>query len=231
MNQRIKQVRRLSLLTLLIAVLVLQMQVFAADRSCSVSLPVEVNLTGESAPSGIDFTVKLTANDAASPMPEKDTLVLTGSGKGNIGPITYTRPGTYTYTAVQTKGSAEYVSYDTTVYDLTVFITNDSQGNLVSDVKCKAEGAKDKSPSISYTNSYVPPETETETATETETESATETEAAKTIVTKTVHKSFVTAVKTGDPTAVMTLAGMLCVSAAVIIFAVVYIMKKRKKNE
>ena len=65
MKQRMKQFRKL-LLPLLIATLLFQTQALAADYSCTISIPVEVQVTGDSAPDDVDFTVTMTPVDEAT---------------------------------------------------------------------------------------------------------------------------------------------------------------------
>lgn len=49
--------------------------------------------------------------------------------------IEYTQAGTYTYTISEVEGTLDYVNYDKNVYNVTVEVTDDLNGNLVAVVK------------------------------------------------------------------------------------------------
>ena len=93
MKQRMKQFRKL-LLPLLIATLLFQTQALAADYSCTISIPVEVQVTGDSAPDDVDFTVTMTPVDEANPMPDASSVTITGSGTATLAPSPIPSPGT-----------------------------------------------------------------------------------------------------------------------------------------
>ena len=156
MKQRMKQFRKL-LLPLLIATLLFQTQALAADYSCTISIPVEVQVTGDSAPDAVDFTVTMTPVDEANPMPDASSVTITGSGTATLGPITYTKPGDYLYTVTQKEGSEAYFTYDTTSYTVTVRVINDGEGGLTAEIWAIEEGGVDKVDEILFENSYDPP--------------------------------------------------------------------------
>lgn len=52
----------------------------------------------------------------------------------NFGPITYTEPGDYTYRIYQEKGSVHEVSYDESVYSVTVRVVNDEKDGLRAEI-------------------------------------------------------------------------------------------------
>lgn len=92
------------------------------------------------------FNFTLAALDGA-PMPDGDgnTASITtsnGAGEALFGEIKYTEVGTYKYTVTETKGDAAGFSYDETVYNVTVTVTDDPEhGKLVAEVAYAAEGA------------------------------------------------------------------------------------------
>ena len=66
-------------------------------------------------------------------------VVLSGSndknGKVDFGSLTYTEPGTHTYTVTEVKGDATYITYDTeTSYKVTITVEDNGEGKLVATV-------------------------------------------------------------------------------------------------
>lgn len=101
------------------------------------------------------FTFCITAKDNA-PMPEGVensffTLSLTGSGELHPGEIRYTQPGTYVYTVTETADSQQGWLYDTSVYTVTVTVT-EKDGRLTADTEIsKGEESTDR---IEFVNRY-----------------------------------------------------------------------------
>ena len=71
-----------------------------------------------------------------------------GAGDYAFDAITYTEAGTYSYTVKETKGDAEGVTYDSTIYNITVTVTDDGSGKL------KAEVTGADPTALNFTNSY-----------------------------------------------------------------------------
>lgn len=90
----------------------------------TIDVPVNKDLEGRDLAPG-EFSFKLT--DA-----EGDT-VATGTndaaGHVDFGTISFTKPGTYTYNLSEVSGSLGGVTYDTTVYKVTVVVTDDPDGD------------------------------------------------------------------------------------------------------
>ena len=107
------------LFSLLLAAWALPMGAGAEEYACTASIPVRVQVYAQT---DTAFTVQLEAPEG-TPLPESRTLTFTGSGEGAFGPVEYTVPGDYVYTLHQTKGNAAYVTYDETVYTVTVRVT------------------------------------------------------------------------------------------------------------
>lgn len=139
------------LLSLLLAALL--MPAAAADYSCTASIPVRVHVYAET---DAEFTVQLEA-EAGVPLPEDRSLTFTGSGEGSFGAVEYTAPGDYIYTVTQVKGNADYVTYDDTVYTVTVRVTNDGTGGLVAEIWAVGDQSTQKSEEVLFSNRYTPP--------------------------------------------------------------------------
>ncbi|MCL2670930.1 MAG: hypothetical protein FWF10_02710 [Clostridiales bacterium] len=81
------------------------------------------------------FTFRLSARDAAHPMPPggadgEKTIQITGMGNATFGTWSYTDAGTYYYTVVELDGDAGGYTYDTAVYLITDTV-RDVDGQLV----------------------------------------------------------------------------------------------------
>ena len=91
-----------------------------------------------------------------------DKVKVTGTNKadGTIvfdNKLTFTEPGTYTYTMVEVKGTKPGVSFDETSYTVTVVVTDNGRGNLVAKViYTTPEGTYDHPV---FTNIYTPAST------------------------------------------------------------------------
>lgn len=224
MKQRTKRFRKLLLLPLLIVGLLFQTQAFAADGSCTVSIPVGVEITGESVPTGIDYTVTITPADESNPMPDASSVTITDSGTAALGPITYTKPGDYVYTVTQQAGDVENVTYDTTNYTVTVRVVNDGEGGLTAEMWVVEEDGTDKVGEILFHNTYDAPVTPDPTPKPTPTPTPTKPTATKTSATV---KSA--SPKTGDETNLVVLGCLMGVSliGLVGLTAAFYWKKKR----
>lgn len=161
MKEKLRQIRKLLLLALLGVTLVMPAQVKAAPEEeptqeasipveeepvsyqCEVNIPVKVQVDGSGIPDGNEYTVILTT-DSSTPMPTD--AVDTGDGKKTVekrvvnggevsfGPITYTAPGDYSYTIHQEAAARDHFTYDTTVYNVTVRVTNTENGGLTAEI-------------------------------------------------------------------------------------------------
>lgn len=132
-------------------------QVRAAEKSCTISIPAETTVSGESAPSGTEFEIVLEAVDPDCPMPEKTSVTVKDSGKINLGPITYTVPEDYHYRVYQKTGNAKNFTYDKTAYTVTVRVVNTEDGGLSAEIWAIKDGSENKTDRISFSNSYKAP--------------------------------------------------------------------------
>ena len=102
--------------------------------------------TFEGFPDGAEkpvFTFTLSEGDTVL-----DTQTVKGSGNYAFAPITYTKEGSFTYTVKETPGSQAGVTYDSTVYTVTVSV-KDVDAQLVATVS--GVSAAD---ALNFTNSY-----------------------------------------------------------------------------
>jgi pilin isopeptide linkage protein len=103
------------------------------------------------------FSFRLAADSASFPMPSgsvngEKIIYLTGPGQAEFGNIAFTEPGTYTYTVREIDGSLSGYAYDTTVYAMTVTVT-ESDGKLSAVRRIeRADGTP--ATSLDFTNVY-----------------------------------------------------------------------------
>lgn len=147
-----KQVRMGVFLSLLLAVLVTP-PAAAVEYSCSASIPVQVQVYAET---DAEFTVQLEGEQGV-PLPQDCTLTMTGSGEGAFGPVEYTLPGDYVYTVRQVRSEADGVTYDESVYTVTVRVVNQSQGGLRAELWAVRAGESQKADKVVFFNRYTPP--------------------------------------------------------------------------
>ena len=83
---------------------------------------------------------------------QEEKVVATGANDkdGNItmGAVTYTKPGTYTYTVREKAGSNPGITYDRMTYQVTVYVTDNGDGTLSANV----EGPE----KMTFNNTYEP---------------------------------------------------------------------------
>ena len=131
--------------------------------------PVYKTVTGNPSKDAT-FSFTLTPENAAYPMPEGSengvkTTSITGSGSSEFGEISFTAPGTYTYTVAEVQGNAGGYTYDTNTHSIKYTVTDNGDGTL-SVVRSidGVEGAADSA--VSFTNMYKDAPTTVDTAAE-----------------------------------------------------------------
>ena len=120
--------------------------------------PVNMALTGKKILTGRDlvdgeFSFQLEAIDNA-PMPA--TAVVTNGLDGNIifEAVQYTAVGEYRYTLREEEGTVGGITYDPAVYEVTVIVTDNGEGNLVASMKALHTGLAVETPVIEFFNRY-----------------------------------------------------------------------------
>lgn len=157
MNHKIKQFRLRRIFAFLAAWMLLALPVSAAEYVCTATIPVEVEVTGESLPSGVDSRLVFVSDDAGNPVPEQTDIAVKDSQAVSFGPVSYTEPGDYTYRIYQEKGSAYDVVYDESVYSVTVRVVNGKGGGLKAEIWAVKDGGQNKTDKIKFTNVYKAP--------------------------------------------------------------------------
>ena len=97
-------------------------------------LNVSKVLSGRGWTEGDSFTFTLTGSNNA-PMPKNDEVTIGATDESktkSFGDITFTEAGTYTYTVKESSGSLSGVTYDNSVYTVTVVVSAEETGALVA---------------------------------------------------------------------------------------------------
>lgn len=178
-----------------------------AEQACIVNLSVSVqNAAG---------TVVIEPGDEGTPMPEQTELQIDMNKTKAFGEIRYNTPEDYHYRIYQKSGQQEGVTYDSSVYDVTVRVVRMEDGTLTADVWCRNEGEEEKADKIIFTNTIM-----NETI---EREPVKTPEIKKAGIITTNHKT----VKTGD----MAPIGMLVALSGLSAGTMTAIAKWKKKEE
>ena len=143
-----------------------------AQGSVAVTLPVSIRTAGADPEPNAAYTLCLQAVDDA-PMPDgaqngQYSVTVQGAGDYTFPQITYTAPGIYYYQISHVAGADTRCTYDATVYNVTVAITNKQDGTgLESAVTAHTGPSADKRDAMLFTNVYAPRPTTPPTATPT----------------------------------------------------------------
>lgn len=124
------------------------------------NLPIQKRITGDTPKTNSTFTFVFSAKDVSSPMPEGSNgtvkeITITGAGSGEIGKITFEKPGTYVYTVSEKNGGVEGYTYDSTVYTVT-FEVEEKDGEL-SIIRTIKDNKGNIASVIEFTNPYKTP--------------------------------------------------------------------------
>ncbi|MDO5795777.1 MAG: FctA domain-containing protein [Eubacteriales bacterium] len=143
-----------------------------AQGGVAVTLPVSIRTAGADPEPNAAYTHCLQAVDNA-PMPDgaqngQYSVTVQGAGDYTFPQITYTAPGIYYYQISHAAGADTRCTYDATVYNVTVAITNKQDGTgLESAVTAHTGPSADKRDAMLFTNVYAPRPTTPPTATPT----------------------------------------------------------------
>lgn len=162
--------KRIQSVVMAALMLIMSLNVFApavhAAEVLSVEIPVSVALSGEIPEEAEEFLIKWKAEDSLSPMPEGSvdgvyTVKTTGEGEVEIPAMVYSKVGIYSYTVWQEPGTSELGHYDSTVYNVKVYVTNAEDGSgLEYTILAYLEDESKKLDEIQFSNTYDAPPTE-----------------------------------------------------------------------
>lgn len=185
--------------------------------STGVSLGASKILTGRDLKDG-EFTFVLKDADGNT----VDEAVNDANGSVKFDEITYDQAGTYRYTVSEVKGDDTTITYDETVYDVTVEVADNGSGTLVPTVTI----GNGDSQGIVFTNEYNEPENPTPGNEDTPDDKTPDKKPDNGGTTQSTDKGNV---QTGDTAQFMpVVAALLASLLAVIAIAVVMIRRRRR---
>lgn len=126
-----------------------------AQEPVSVTIPVEVKVSGSSIPADTEYRLVIEGLNNA-PMPESAGITIKDGGTASFGPVQYTVPDDYQYRIYQNSDKKDRFTYDETVYAVTVQVVNDGNGGLAANVIAETEGTSEKAAGIVFANTYTP---------------------------------------------------------------------------
>ena len=140
------------LMLMIVAFLLPAEQTYAAKNSCSMSIPLEVALSGVKPKSEVAFKVVIETVEAGNPMPAQTEVIIKNSGTAKIGPLIYTAPGDYEYKIYQKPNDVEKITVDDTIYTLTVRVVRNDADELEAEIWVVNGELHDKAEAIKFTN-------------------------------------------------------------------------------
>lgn len=155
----------LAMVLLFWCALLFALPAMAAEKTCAVSIPVSIKMTGKVSDSQTQknpvFTVVMEAADGRTdfPMPEQNQIQIGANGSGTFDSILYTTPGDYQYHIRQLTGIDQNITYDAAEYDVTVRVTNAENGGLEAEMWAVYPGQSGKQSQITFENKWKNTET------------------------------------------------------------------------
>ena len=163
MNQAIRKLSGLLVLPVLLAALLMMPVRANAEEvpyECFAELPVSVELNGDH-DEQFHVTIELAEGmDETAPLPDEaaDGLLIAGDASDSFSNFHFTKPGDYVYVVKQEIGNTAYMSYDNTVYTVTIRVTNADNGGLQHEIWATTDDDPNtKVQELAFLNTYAPP--------------------------------------------------------------------------
>lgn len=186
---------------------------YAAEKSITAIIPVSCTAEG----SNETFTYTLSYTDSIHQKIKNASLQLRNGEKGNF-EIIFDYADVYHFTVEQKAGTDSDTDYDRTVYDVDVYVTEDDNGTLHSEVIAYKQGNREKTDAVGYMNRVHKPDN-----TKDRTEGGGGTGSYGTTTSTRVSET-----KTGDTTRIYETAALM---ATALLFAVLVMARIRRKSE
>lgn len=122
-------------------------------------IPVRISLGGSAPKMEEDYKIVLKADDPDYPMPTGSvdalfTMNIAGENSRKLPSIKFSSIGIYTYTISQKAGVNELASYDETLYNLVIYVTNAEVGGLETTILLYKTGDTKKFDEALFYNEY-----------------------------------------------------------------------------
>lgn len=122
---------------------------YAADTGKTAEARIQVSCDADGMEKGFEFV--LSPESTENQNVKCGTLTLKDGGSGAF-VVEYGCPGTYHYTARQTKGRSDGILYDDTVYAVDVYVTEDENGRMSAEPVAYVKGNTGKKEKLSFVN-------------------------------------------------------------------------------
>ncbi|NMA96178.1 MAG: LPXTG cell wall anchor domain-containing protein [Clostridiales bacterium] len=148
-----------TLLMLTLCLMLFKPMAFAMDIKSS-GIPIKVSLDGSPPEAEEVYEIVIRAGDLTYPMPDDSeegvfTMNISGEDTKGLPEIKFTSLGVYKYTISQKAGTNELATYDDSIYDLVVYVTNKEaeQGFEITNLLYR-DGDTKKYDEIVFNNKY-----------------------------------------------------------------------------
>ena len=115
----------------------------------TVEAEIPVSCTGENTTESFSYHLKAETSEFQTL--SADSLSLRDGETGSFS-VLYTYPGTYHYTLSQKKGTDKKTTYDETVYNVDVYVTEDEDGRMSAEPVIYLNGSSGKKQSAGFRN-------------------------------------------------------------------------------
>lgn len=141
--------KKIRIFTCLAAMLMLfgTIPVCAAEKTVEAKIPV--SSTGKNTKESFSYHLKAETSEFQTLA--TDNLSLRDGETGSFS-VLYTYPGTYHYTISQEKGTDKKTTYDETVYNVDVYVTEDEDGKMSAEPVIYLNGSNGKKQSACFIN-------------------------------------------------------------------------------
>lgn len=149
----------LAIMALLLCLATIAPAAMAQELPLSVQIDAEITAEGTLPEQPESCILRMTANDAANPMPNGQQggsydLTIATTGKAAFPAMTFDKLGIYTYTIQQVAGSYPDCKYDARVYALTVSVVNGENGGYEMTVSIRESDKNEKTSAALFHNVY-----------------------------------------------------------------------------
>lgn len=149
-----------AMLILTLAMCAFAPSVFAQNTSVGLTLRGNIQLTDHPESFSENYTLVLKAADSSNAMPEGSTNgtfeYSVAAGEFALPEISFNELGIYEYTLSQKAGSADRWTYDSSIYYITVYVTNSESGDGYEVAAAAYKNSESLKSDIEFTNTYAP---------------------------------------------------------------------------
>lgn len=142
------------ILALCLACLFIACSACAAEKPVTAYIPV--SCTGKNTKEAFRYNLEYTASEHQK---VKNTSLTLRDGETGKFEIEFDYADTYHFTVSQTPGTDANTTYDKTVYEADVYVTEDDNGILHSETVVYKKGSRDKAEKVEYINGKIEPDT------------------------------------------------------------------------